>query len=176
MEGGKKVCLRRFFWLTRGRRKKMHSGASSSTSNKLLPDTLGLRASKNAFKVGSVKFTNSLSSPSIVKKVCTRSKSSKGLKQCRAKVKGVNNPTWIAKYGKQTSQVSAGTSKRPRANQAPVRNIDCHGGSQAWDTRGSAVGVNVIYEACTEFWVQEAKSELGKCRTDLKNNNCCLCM
>ena len=64
------------FWLTRrsGVREKMRFGASYSTSNK--SDTFWLRASKNAFKVGRVKFANSLSSPSIVKKVCTGSKSS----------------------------------------------------------------------------------------------------
>ena len=82
MEGGKK-CLCVVFWPTRWLRvceKKKHFGASYSTSNKfcLLPDTVWLRASKNAFKVGSVKFANSLSPPSIVKKVCTRSKSSQG--------------------------------------------------------------------------------------------------
>ena len=44
----------------------------------LLPVTFRLRASKNAFKVGSVKFPNSLSPPSIVKKVRTGSKSSQG--------------------------------------------------------------------------------------------------
>ena len=44
----------------------------------LLPDTFWLWASKNAFKVGSVNFANSLSPPSIVKKVCTGSKSSQG--------------------------------------------------------------------------------------------------
>ena len=71
--------------------------------------------------------------------------------------------------GEQTSQESASTNKRPTSNIAPVRNVDCHGGSQDWDTRGSAV--NVICEACTEFWLQEAKSELDKCRTYLKNNN-----
>ena len=43
-----------------------------------LPDTFWLRASKNAFKVSSVKFANSLSLPSIVKKVRTGSKSSQG--------------------------------------------------------------------------------------------------
>ena len=43
-----------------------------------LPDTFWLQASRNAFKVGSVKFANSLSPPSIVKKVCTASKSSQG--------------------------------------------------------------------------------------------------
>ena len=75
--------------------------------------------------------------------------------------------------GEQTSQESASTNKRLTSNIAPVRNVDCHGGSQDWDTRGSAV--NVICEACTEFGVQEAKSELDKCRTDLKNNNCRLC-
>ena len=49
-----------------------------ATSYCLLPDTLCLRASKNVFKVGSVKFANSLSPPSIVKKVRTGSKSSQG--------------------------------------------------------------------------------------------------
>ena len=33
---------------------------------------------QNAFKVGTVKFANSLSLPSIVKKVCIGSKSSQG--------------------------------------------------------------------------------------------------
>ena len=43
----------------------------------LLPDTFRRKASKNVFKVGSVKFANSLSPrPSIVKKVRTGSKSS----------------------------------------------------------------------------------------------------
>ena len=51
---------------------------------------------KNAFNVGMVKFTNSLSPPSIVKKVRTEVKAAKGLKRCRAKVKGVNNPALIA--------------------------------------------------------------------------------
>ena len=49
-----------------------------ATSYCLLPDTFWLRASKNVFKVGSVKFANSLSPPSIVKKVRTGSKSSQG--------------------------------------------------------------------------------------------------
>ena len=49
-----------------------------ATSYCLLPDTFWLWASKNAFKVGSVKFANSLSPPSIVKKACTESKSSQG--------------------------------------------------------------------------------------------------
>ena len=82
MEGGKKVSLRRFLadqkigslW------KKCLLGhpIARATSYCLLPDTICLRASKNAFKVGSVKFTNSLSPPSIVKKVRTGSKSSQG--------------------------------------------------------------------------------------------------
>ena len=42
---------------------------AQATSYCLLPDTFELWASKNVFKVGSVKFTNSLSPPSIVKKV-----------------------------------------------------------------------------------------------------------
>ena len=48
------------------------------TSYGLLPDSFWLRASKNVFKVGSVKFANSLSPPSIVKKVRTGSKSRQG--------------------------------------------------------------------------------------------------
>ena len=44
----------------------------------LLPDTFWLQTSKNAFKVVSVKFANSLSPPSIVKKVHTGSKGSQG--------------------------------------------------------------------------------------------------
>ena len=59
---------------------KMRFGASYSTSNKLLliARHIRLQASKNAFKVGCVKFANSLSPPSIVKKVRTGSKSSQG--------------------------------------------------------------------------------------------------
>ena len=51
-----------------------------ATNYCLLPDTFGLWASKNAFKAGSVEFANSLSvsPPSILKKVRTRSKSSQG--------------------------------------------------------------------------------------------------
>ena len=44
----------------------------------LLPDTFWLRAFKNALKVGTVNFANSLSPPFIVKKVCTGSKNSQG--------------------------------------------------------------------------------------------------
>ena len=63
-----------------------------ATSYCFLPDTFRLWASKNVFKVGSVKFANSLSPPSIVKKVRAEVKAVKGLKRCQAKVKGVNNP------------------------------------------------------------------------------------
>ena len=49
-----------------------------ATSYCLLPDTFWLQTSKNAFKVGSIKFANSLSPLYIVKKVCTRSKHSQG--------------------------------------------------------------------------------------------------
>ena len=82
MEGGKKVSLRRFLadqkiassW------KKCILGhpIARATSYCLLPDTLRLRVSKNAVKVGSEKFANSLSPASIVKKVRIRSKSSQG--------------------------------------------------------------------------------------------------
>ena len=55
--------------------------------------TTGLQ---KCLKVGSVKFANSLSPPSIVKKVyAPEVKAAKGLKRCRAKVKGVNNPASI---------------------------------------------------------------------------------
>ena len=81
MEGGKKVSLLHFLadqkitssW------KKCILGhpIARATSYCFLPDTFcALRAYKNVFKVGSVKFANSLSPPSIVKKVCTGSKRS----------------------------------------------------------------------------------------------------
>ena len=62
------------------RRKKCVLGhpIARVTSYCLLPDKLWLQASKYAFKVGSVKFANSLSPPSIVKKVRTGGKSSQG--------------------------------------------------------------------------------------------------
>ena len=75
MEAGKKgLCI--IFWRVYGE-KKSFLGASYSTSNKLLHVarhilTLGL------LKIGSVKFANLLSLPSIVKKVGTGSKSSQG--------------------------------------------------------------------------------------------------
>ena len=87
MERGWRVkikCLCVVFWLTRRsriRRKKSVLGhpKARATSYCLFPDTLWLRTSKNAFNIGSVKFTNSLSPPSIVKKVRTGSKSSQGI-------------------------------------------------------------------------------------------------
>ena len=82
MEDGKKVSLHHFLadqkiassW------KKCILGhpIARATSYCLLPDTLRLRVSKNAVKVGSEKFANSLSPASIVKKVRIRSKSSQG--------------------------------------------------------------------------------------------------
>ena len=66
MEGGKNMSLH-------------HFGASYTWASYCsLPDTFWLRASKNVFKVGSVKFTNSPSPPFIVKKVRTGNKSSQG--------------------------------------------------------------------------------------------------
>ena len=90
MESGWRVEKKRFcivFWLTRRLRvcwKKCVLGhpIAQAASYCLLPDKLWLQASKNAFKVGSVKFANALSvslpSSSIVKKVCTGNKSSQG--------------------------------------------------------------------------------------------------
>ena len=65
-----------------------------ATSYCLLPDAFWLQASKNAFKVGSVKFANSLSPLSLWRKYTPKVKAAKGLKWCLAKVKGVNNPAW----------------------------------------------------------------------------------
>ena len=80
MEGGGCLCIN--FWLTRRSRVhgKMHFGASYSMSNKLLLVarhnlTTGLQKCP---KVGNVKFANSLSPSSIVKKVHTRNKSRQG--------------------------------------------------------------------------------------------------
>ena len=78
-----KKCLCVVFWLTRrsrvrGKKSVWGHPMARATNYCLLPDTLWLRASKNAFTVGSVKFTNSLSPPSIVKEERTRSKSSQG--------------------------------------------------------------------------------------------------
>ena len=83
MEGGKKVSLHHFLAdqkITSSWKKcVLGHPIARAKSYCLFPDTLWLRASKNAFKVGSVKFANSLSPPSIVKKVHTRSKSSQGM-------------------------------------------------------------------------------------------------
>ena len=80
--GGWGECLCVVFWLTgrsrvRGGKKKKGFGASYSTNNELLLVarhilTAGLQ------KVGSIKYANSVSPPSIVKKVRTGSKSSQG--------------------------------------------------------------------------------------------------
>ena len=107
MEGGKKACVVFVFCWSEDR-KFMKKNAfwgilkhEQQTSYCLLPDTLWLRASKNVFKVGRVKFANSLSPPSIDalwRKYApeVKLKAAKGLKWCRAKVKGVNNPAWTA--------------------------------------------------------------------------------
>ena len=95
MEGENKVSLHRFLadqklrLRVRRRRKKkrrkkkkkksvLGHPKARATSYCLFPDTLCLRASKNAFNVGSIKFADSLSPPSIVKKIRTGSKSSQG--------------------------------------------------------------------------------------------------
>jgi len=80
----KKSVFASFFGCSEDRKfmEKTCFGASYSMSNKLLLVarhilTTGLQ---NVFKTGSVKFANSLSSPSssTLKKVCTGSKSSQG--------------------------------------------------------------------------------------------------
>ena len=90
MNGGKK-CLCIIFWLTRRSwvcGKKSVLGRPIAISYCLLPCTFWPRASKNAFKVGSVKLANSLSPPFIVKKVRTRSKSSQGTEMMLGKSQG----------------------------------------------------------------------------------------
>ena len=83
MEGEQKVCLccfgadQKIASLLKKKSVLGHPKARA-TSYCLFPDKLWLRASKNAFNIGSVKFANSLSLPSIVKKVRTVSKSSQG--------------------------------------------------------------------------------------------------
>ena len=72
--GGGGVSLRRF--LAEQKKSVLGHPIARTTSYCLLLDTFWLRTSKNAFNVGSVKFINSLSPPSIVKKVRTESKSS----------------------------------------------------------------------------------------------------
>ena len=82
--GWTKSVFASFFGLARrsrvslGKKCVLGHPKARATSYCLFPDTFWLRASKNAFNVGSVKFANSLSPPSIVKKVRTGSKSSQG--------------------------------------------------------------------------------------------------
>ena len=82
MVGGKKSIFASFFGWPEDSEfvEKMRFGASYSTSNKLLLISRHIMTTglKNAFKVGSVKFANSLSPPFIAKKVRTGSKSSQG--------------------------------------------------------------------------------------------------
>ena len=60
----------------------------------LLPDTFWLRASKNAFKVGSENLQIHCHHLPLWRKYVLAVKAAKGLKPCLAKVKGVNSPTW----------------------------------------------------------------------------------
>ena len=82
MEGGKKVSLCHFLAdqkiVSSWKKYVLGHPIASATSYCLLPDTFRLQASRNVFKVGSVKIANALSLPSIVKKVRTGSKSSQG--------------------------------------------------------------------------------------------------
>ena len=83
----KKKCLYIVFRLTRrsrvgGKKYVFSHPIARATSYCSLPDTFWLRTFKNAFKVGTINFA---SLPFTVK-------TAKGLKPCRANVKGVNNP------------------------------------------------------------------------------------
>ena len=83
MEGEQKVSLRRFGADRRSRvrrKKKAFWGILKHEQQVIayFQTHYDYAPQKNAFNVGSVKFANSLSPPSIVKKVCTGSKSSQG--------------------------------------------------------------------------------------------------
>ena len=82
MEGGKKMSLHRFLAdqkiMSSWKKCVLGHPVAWATSYCLLPDTFWLQASKNAYKLGSVKFANSLSPLSIVKEVRTRGKSRQG--------------------------------------------------------------------------------------------------
>ena len=99
MEGGKK-CLCIIFLadqkiVSSWKECALGHPIAQATSYCLLPDTFWLQASKNAHKANSVKFANSLlkfanslSPSSIVKKVCTGSKSSQGTSVMPGKSQG----------------------------------------------------------------------------------------
>ena len=64
----------------------------------LLPDTIWLWAAQNALKVGGVKFANYCHRLPLWRKYAHEVKAAKGLKRCRAKVKGVNNSARTAQW------------------------------------------------------------------------------
>ena len=84
MEGGKKRVFASFFGWPEDHefveKCVLGHAIAPATGYCLLPETLcyTLQASKNAFKVGSVKLKNSMSPPFILKKVRNGSKSSQG--------------------------------------------------------------------------------------------------
>ena len=90
-EAGKKGVLSLFFgWpddreCRRGFLFALWHSITRTTSYCLFADTLWLRSFKNTFKVGIVNFANSLSSPSIAKKVLTGKSRELTI-----------NPTWTA--------------------------------------------------------------------------------
>ena len=138
-----------------------------ATSYCLLPDTLWLQASKNAFTVSSVKSANSLSPPSI------KVNAAKGFEQCRAKVKELTTPP--------ESSNSCTSSSIPHLNihsltvrthilamQQPL--------CLAWDTMDSEGGGCItsnwkctvktaffILHACVIIWVNEYSTAYTVC-------------
>ena len=73
MESGKKASLHRFL-----ADQKIASSWKTCVTLLLVARHILTTGLQNVFKVGNVKFANSLSPPSIVKKVRTGSKSSQG--------------------------------------------------------------------------------------------------
>ena len=100
MEGGIKVYLHHFLTdqkiASSWKKCVLGHTMAQATSYCLFPDTGWLWASKNAFKVGSVKFANSITCLPLWRKYALEVKAAKGLQRCWAKVKGVNNPAWNA--------------------------------------------------------------------------------
>ena len=106
--GWKKKCLCIIFWWTRRSqvRGKNGFGVSYSMSNKLLLVarhglTTGLQ--KMSLKLAVLLLNSQIHCHHLPlwRKYAPEVKADKGLKRCRAKVKGVNNSAWIAQYAQR---------------------------------------------------------------------------
>ena len=92
MEGGKKVSLRHFFgWTDCEFVEKMHWGHPIARAFWLHSD---YRPPKISLKLAMENSQIHCQRLPLWRKYAPEVKAAKGLKQCQAKVKGVNNPTW----------------------------------------------------------------------------------